>query len=116
MSGRAVTRHSSFGSPPSPRRRGRHIAKAVAPAASTNRKGAVTTTDLELLHDLYIARQQGKAGAVEPGYLPSAHRLAEKGWLERRFYRDDLVWWMTERAMVSLQLAGLERTTPADAN
>jgi hypothetical protein len=76
----------------------------------------VTEDDLTVLNDLFLARTQGLDAAIEPEYYPSAHRLMEKGWLERRSYKGDIVWRLSDRGMVSLGLAGLTRDDPADLN
>jgi hypothetical protein len=51
-----------------------------------------------------------------PSSVPEAHRLTERGWLERRWYEGDLVWRLSDRGVVSLELAGLNRDNSADQN
>jgi hypothetical protein len=70
----------------------------------------LTTDELTVAHDLYLARMAGLAGAIEPEYLPEAHRLTEKGWLERRWHDGDMVWWFTDQGLTALGLGALRRS------
>jgi hypothetical protein len=72
--------------------------------------------ELELLRDLYLIRQWGKAAAVKPEYLPEAHRACEKGWISRRIQDDDLIWEFTDAGLTALHLGALSRSEPADMN
>jgi hypothetical protein len=76
----------------------------------------VTQDELQVLSYLYLCRTQGLDAAVKPEFVPEVHRLTEQGWVERRWYEGDLVWRLSDKGMVSLQLAGLHRTSPADQN
>jgi hypothetical protein len=64
--------------------------------------------DLQVVYDLYLARQAGLAGAVKPEYLPAAHRLTEAGWLARRIQDDDVVFEFTDQGMTALNLDALK--------
>jgi hypothetical protein len=75
-----------------------------------------TPDELDLLCDLYLVRQWGKAAAVKPEFLPEAHRMCEKGWISRRVHNDDLVWEFTDTGLTALSLGALSRRNPADWN
>jgi hypothetical protein len=67
----------------------------------------LTDDELTVLRDLWLARQVGLAGAVHPEFLPEAHAMGERGWLERRWYGDDVVWWLTNEGLTALELSAL---------
>ena len=48
---------------------------------------------------------------VQDGAIPDAHRLAEKGWLDRRI-RDGVEWRLTDRGLFSLRMDAL-RASPS---
>jgi hypothetical protein len=66
----------------------------------------MTEDHLVVLYDLYRARTLGLVGVVKPEYIPEAHWLTEKGWVDRSFDADrELVWRLSDRGLKSLQLA-----------
>jgi hypothetical protein len=77
----------------------------------------VTETQKEILFNAWALAQEGKGQVVEDWAVPHAHRLAEAGWLERRFEEDgELSWWWTREAETALSLDALRRSEPADFN
>jgi hypothetical protein len=72
----------------------------------------------EILYRAWLLNRAAGAGQVlEDGVIPDAHRLWEKGWLERRFEDNgDLSWWWTEAAEIAFNLASLTRSKPAGLN
>lgn len=76
----------------------------------------LTEDEGQVVTDLWAARMGGLAGAVKPEYLPAAHTLAERGWLERRWHGDDMVWWFTDQGLAALDLNTLRRDSQADQN
>jgi hypothetical protein len=52
----------------------------------------VTQDERQVLSDLYLARTRVFVGAVKDEYAAEAQRLAEQGWLERRFHHDTFVY------------------------
>jgi hypothetical protein len=55
-------------------------------------------------------------GAVKPEYLPAAVALCERGWLERRWHGDDVVFWFTDTGLAALDMQALHRDDPVDMN
>jgi hypothetical protein len=76
----------------------------------------LTDDEGQVAADLWAARMGGFAAAVKPEYLPAAHTLAERGWLERRWHGDDMLWWFTDTGLAALDLNALRRNDPADLN
>ena len=76
----------------------------------------MTHDELRVLSDLFIARSAGLVGAVQDEYAAEAERLAEAGWLERRWHEGDLVYGFTDTGLGAMELAGLHRTDEADQN
>jgi hypothetical protein len=74
----------------------------------------LTDDELQVLGDLYLARMAGLAGAVKDEFIPEAHDLAERGWLERRWHHDEMVWWMTDQALTALDLSALTNVEGRD--
>ena len=46
----------------------------------------------------------------------AAVALCERGWLERRWHGDDVVFLFTDTGLAALDLNALRRTDPADLN
>jgi len=42
----------------------------------------------------------------KPGYLPAYHRLAERGWLERSVTDEHVLFSLTDRGVMALELDG----------
>jgi hypothetical protein len=62
----------------------------------------LTEDEGQVVADLWLARMAGLAGAVKPEYLPEAVSLCEKGWVERRWHGDDVVFWFTDAGLTAL--------------
>jgi hypothetical protein len=77
-----------------------------------------TPTELRVLFDAWAAAQDDLAFAIEDVYLPEAHRLAEQGWLERRFndHNGDSVFMWSEQADGALQLSHAMTTAKESVN
>lgn len=67
----------------------------------------LTDNEKAVAFDLWVARLNGKAGAVQPEYLPAAHALTERGWLSRRLENDDVVFEFTDQGLTALELSSL---------
>jgi hypothetical protein len=76
----------------------------------------LTDDELQVAYDLWAARMGGLAADVKPEYYPAAHTLAERGWLERRWHGDDMVWRFTDTGLAALNLNSLRRNSEADKN
>jgi hypothetical protein len=76
----------------------------------------LTEDERQIAYELWVARMGGLDGAVEPEYLPAAVALCDRGWLERRWYGDDVVWRFTDEGLAALDLNALRRNDPADLN
>jgi hypothetical protein len=76
----------------------------------------LTEDECEIAADLWAARMGGLAGAVKPEYLPAAVALCERGWLERRWHGDDVVFWFTDTGLAALDMQALHRDDPVDMN
>jgi hypothetical protein len=76
----------------------------------------LTDDEGQVVTDLWAARIGGLAGAVKPEYLPAAVSLCDKGWVERRWHGDDVVFWFTDTGLAALDLNSLRRDKPADLN
>ncbi len=65
--------------------------------------------DTEQLEILYRAKLLGaeRGQVLEDWAYPSAHRLAEAGWLQRRFVGDELAWFLAPTAELAFELHGL---------
>jgi hypothetical protein len=67
-----------------------------------------TETQREILFNAWALAREGKGQVVEDWAVPHAHRLAEAGWLERRFEDNgDISWWWTAHAGATLKLDAL---------
>ena len=67
----------------------------------------LTDDELQVAYDLWAARMGGLAADVKPEFYPAAHDLAERGWLERRFDGDDMLWWFTDTGLAALNMNAL---------
>ena len=67
----------------------------------------LTDDEGQVVADLWAARMFGLAADVKPEFYPAAHTLAERGWLERRWHGDDMVWWFTDQGLAALDLNAL---------
>ena len=64
--------------------------------------------DSELTEDekglVACAIQHPEGFPVKPEYLPDAHRLHERGWLERRLMHEHIVWRLSDGGYAALEL------------
>lgn len=69
----------------------------------------LTEKQHELLFEAWtISRADPPMGMVlKPDCYPDAHRLAEQGWLARRFVDDELAWFWTPQAETALDMNAL---------
>lgn len=76
----------------------------------------MNATQLELLCNAWALASHGRGMVIAPDAYPDAHRLAERGWLERRIEENgDMSWWWTPAAETALALGNLS-TPPEGAN
>lgn len=89
--------------------RGGGLPLHVAPArAKENDDMDMTDTQLDLLSTAHLLAREGQGMVIKDTAYPDAHRLAEQGWLERRFEADgEMSWWWTPRAELTLDLTNL---------
>jgi hypothetical protein len=67
-----------------------------------------TDTMQEIIGNAFLLSLEGKGQVLEDDAIPDAHRLAEAGWLERRFEENgDMSWWWTGAGDTALGLSGL---------
>jgi hypothetical protein len=58
-----------------------------------------TETQMDLLTAAWATARDGNGLVITNDAYPDAHRLAEAGWLERRFTQDgEVAWFWTEAA------------------
>ena len=76
----------------------------------------LTEDEGELVADLWLARVGGLAGAVKPELLPAAVALEERGWAERRWHGDDVVWWFSDAGIAALGLNALTESVQGREN
>jgi hypothetical protein len=76
----------------------------------------LTEDEGQVVADLWLARCKGLAGAVKPEFLPAAVSLCEKGWAERRWHGDNVVWWFTDAGLTALGVNVLTETAPGSQN
>ena len=50
------------------------------------------------------AIQHPEGFPVKPQFLADAHRLYERGWLDRRLVEDEIVWTLSDRGVTALEL------------
>ncbi len=82
---------------------------------------ALTADETKIMAYAYALRHDEQPGrdlwfAWDDWDLPECHRLVDRGYLERRWHGDDLVYRLTDQMMTAQQLNGLRRDTPADMN
>ena len=67
-----------------------------------------TETQLEILFNAWVLAREGNGQVIADDAYPDAHRLAEAGWLERRFEPDgEMSWWWTPRAETAFDMTAL---------
>jgi hypothetical protein len=65
-------------------------------------------TQLDLLFTAYALSLENSGMVIKDECYPDAHRLAEAGWLERRFTDDgELSWWWTSEADTAIAFSTL---------
>jgi hypothetical protein len=62
----------------------------------------LTADEGAVVADLWVARCKGLAGAMKPEFLPAAISLCDRGWLERRWHGDNVVFWFTDAGLTAL--------------
>lgn len=75
----------------------------------------LTEDALEIAAGLWVARMGGLAAAVKPGYLPAVVALCDRGWVERRWHRDNVVWWFTDMGLAALDMNALTESVKSAA-
>jgi hypothetical protein len=76
-----------------------------------------TDTQLELLTAAYATARDGLGVVIEDWAYPDAHRLAEAGWLERRFEADgEMSWWWTPAAETAFDSSDLMQSAAGRQN
>ena len=67
----------------------------------------LTPVQQEILYRAWLFARAGNGQVVTDEAIPDAHRLAEAGWLERRFVDGEMSWWWTSQAETALELGAL---------
>jgi hypothetical protein len=68
----------------------------------------LTATQLDLLTAAWATSRDGNGIVIENEAYPDAHRLAEAGWLARRFQPDgEMSWWWTPAADQAFEYGAL---------
>ena len=67
----------------------------------------LTEHEGQLAADLWLARCKGLAGAVKPELLPAAVALEDRGWAERRWDGDNVVFWFSDEGVGALGVNAL---------
>ncbi len=77
-----------------------------------------TETEQEILVQRLAARPRRQGQVLEPEQYPEAVKLADAGWLERRYVdaTGDWSWFWTPQAETALDMNALRRDDPADMN
>jgi hypothetical protein len=77
-----------------------------------------TETELEILFRAWALAAKGRGQVLEREVYPEACRLADAGWLERRYVdaTGDWSWHWTRQAEAVLDMNALRRNHPADLN
>jgi hypothetical protein len=77
-----------------------------------------TETEQDILFRAWLLARDGKGQVLEPAPYPEAVRLADAGWLERRYVdaTGDWSWFWTPQAEAALDMNALHRNDPADMN
>ena len=76
----------------------------------------LTEDEGQLVSQLWVARMAGLAGAVLPEYLPAAVSLCDRGWAERRWHGDNVVFWFTDAGLTALGVNALTESVARRAN
>jgi hypothetical protein len=77
----------------------------------------LTETQYDLLTAAWATGRDGNGIVIENDAYPDAHRLAEAGWLERRFTADgDMAWFWTGVAETALDMSALMQSTDGREN
>lgn len=77
----------------------------------------LTEAQLDLAFAAWTLHARGAGMVVANDAYGDAHRLAELGWLERRFQPDgELSWWWTREAEAALDVTALLQTTEGRLN
>jgi hypothetical protein len=69
-----------------------------------------TKRELEMLFTAWALHRYGKAFRPADVYVPECYRLSERGWLERRWHGDDVVFRWSQHAETTLDLNLLTAT------
>ena len=76
-----------------------------------------TETQREILFNAWLLAREGNGQVLEDHAYPDAHKLAEAGWLERRFEPDgEISWWWTRQAETALDTSALMRSVEGREN
>jgi hypothetical protein len=77
----------------------------------------LTEEHLEIAGRAWALAREGKGQVLEDWAVPSAHELAEAGWLERRIEPNgDTSWWWTPAAETALGLSAIVQSTAGGQN
>jgi hypothetical protein len=77
----------------------------------------LTETQMDLLTAAWATARDGNGVVIENWAYPDADRLAEAGWLERRFTQDgELAWFWTEAAETAFDYGDLMQSAEGRQN
>jgi hypothetical protein len=77
----------------------------------------LTETQMDLLTAAWATARDGNGVVIENWAYPDAHRLAQAGWLERRFEPNgDMSWWWTDAAETAFDYTDAMQSTEGRQN
>ncbi len=70
----------------------------------------------DILYRAWVLARDGNGQVVTDEAIPDAHKLAEQGWLERRFAGEQLCWFWTAAAEHALDVNALLQSAEGRQN
>jgi hypothetical protein len=77
----------------------------------------LTAEQLDLLFNAWALARENKGMVIADDAYPDAHKLAEAGWLARRFESDgEMSWWWSPQGDAALELGAAINSTKHRVN